>query len=129
MAECTQNTGCGGSMGTREIADLLEKIKAYCPHTSEWKIYDTYISYMEHGQEIVTMLEGVKPEKYLQEMLDRIAPSNSDMYKILSEPIPFSSDKDILRHRHEIRVNMLEKAYANNQILECEYTTLKERFS
>jgi hypothetical protein len=103
-------------MDAKTIAELLEKIKIYCPHTSNWKVYDTNISYTEHGKETVIMLGGKTPEQYLQEMLDRISPSAEGMYAILSEPISPTSDKLIAEHDTHIRLFMIKQALAKKQI-------------
>ncbi len=104
-------------MNSAKIRNLLEQIKTYCPHTTEWKVFDSNISYKEHGKEtVIPVGADSTPEEELQNLLDRIAPSPDRLIQILSEPVEPTTDTDLMHHRNMVRMSMIDKALAMGKI-------------
>lgn len=104
-------------MNRTKITKLLEQIKAYCPHTTDWKVFENNISYVEHGKELVIPVSaGSTPEEELQKLLDRIMPSPERLIEILSEPIDLTGDDAMILHRRLVRITLIDKALATGKI-------------
>lgn len=109
-------------MNSAKISNLLEQIKTYCPYTTEWKVFDSNISYKEHGKEIVIPVGADStPEEELQNLLDRIAPSPDRLIQILSEPIDIRCDAAMALHRKVVRCTLLDSALATGKITKKQY--------
>lgn len=108
-------------MDMTAVDEILTKIKAYCPYTSNWRVFDTFVEYTENNEKKLIMLNGQTPQEALTELLERIAPSSDKLVEILLEPIDQSGGSDMTIHRIGIRRHMADKAYKESRITEDQY--------